>query len=165
MSMAFIGVVLFEAIATTRRERLGRDGQRPVQGSACRAPNPATGRGGRGPAAVGARQRRRGDQLLHDARPDRDPGRLDDAVGYWARRRDRRAQPLSDGDALAGDHLVVDPAVRLLEPVAQRDAGLPTEALEDQRVVRVAAADALGRVELVAAVELDAGDLLSDGDQ
>jgi hypothetical protein len=38
--MAFIGVVLFEAIATTRRERLGRDGQRPVQGSACRAPNP-----------------------------------------------------------------------------------------------------------------------------
>ena len=41
----------------------------------------------------------------------------------------------------------------------------PSPQLLDQRVVAVAAAHALGRVELVAALELHAGDLLDDVDQ
>src|SRR6185295_459127 len=45
------------------------------------------------------------------------------------------------------------------------DGRRPVHQLLDQRVVAVAAAHALGRIELVAALQLHAGDLLDDVDQ
>src|SRR5688500_12610743 len=53
----------------------------------------------------------------------------------------------------AARHLVVDPAVGDLEAVAEPRVRLPAEDLVDQRVVAVAAVDALGGVEVVAAFE------------
>ena len=50
-------------------------------------------------------------------------------------------------------------------PSSRRIDGAQFEQLLDQRVVAVAAAHALGRVELVGALELHAGDLLDDVDQ
>ena len=61
--------------------------------------------------------------------------------------------------------LVVDPGVRLLEPGGERRARLPAESLADERVVGVAAAHALGRIEVVAPLEPHAGDLLDDVDE
>src|SRR6478609_5804257 len=61
-------------------------------------------------------------------------------------------------------HLIVDPAVVLLEAFAQRRAGLPAEQFEDPRVVGVAAAHTLRCVEEVVAGELDARDVLDDVD-
>src|SRR5688500_14796797 len=62
-------------------------------------------------------------------------------------------------------HFAVDPAVRFFHPVAQRNRRRPTELALDQRVIAIAAADALRRIELVPALELDARDLLHDVDE
>src|SRR5688572_11872539 len=66
---------------------------------------------------------------------------------------------------LPARHLVLDPAVGDFKAVAQLRVRLPAEDLVDQRVVAVAAVDALGRVEVVAAFELDAADVLGDVDE
>src|SRR5260370_39563250 len=79
-------------------------------------------------------------------------------------RRDGAGQDVDDG-GLAGGHLVVDPLVGLLHAVLETDGGRPTHQLLDQVVVAVAPAHALGRIELVGALEPDAGDLLDDVDQ
>src|SRR5258708_492432 len=79
-------------------------------------------------------------------------------------RRDGAGQGVDDG-GLAGGHLVVDPLVGLLHAVLETDGGRPTHQLLDQVVVAVAPAHALGRIELVGALEPDAGDLLDDVDQ
>src|SRR5262245_58381121 len=62
-------------------------------------------------------------------------------------------------------HLVVDPAVGLFQTVAELRIRLPAEDLVDQRVVAVAAGDALGGVEIVVALELHAGDRLGHIDE
>ena len=67
--------------------------------------------------------------------------------------------------SLAGKHLVFDPGVGLRQAVAQADGGLPAEYFLNERVVAVAAVDALGGVEVVVALELDAGDLFDDVDE
>src|SRR5882762_8006674 len=82
-------------------------------------------------------------------------------------RRESVIRP-SDEHAAAGvgnDHLVVNPPVGLLETVAQRDRRRPSELLLDQRVVAAAAAHTLGRVEIVPAPELRAGDAFDDVDE
>src|SRR5262245_52243020 len=61
--------------------------------------------------------------------------------------------------------LVVNPAIRLLHPVAKPGVGLPAEDLLDEGVVGVATIDALGSRQVVLALELDLGDLLDDVDQ
>src|SRR5215218_4766348 len=61
--------------------------------------------------------------------------------------------------------LVVDPGERLLQANCERRAGLPAEALEYQRVVRIPAADALRSVEVVAPLQLHARDVLDDVDE
>src|SRR5207248_4617055 len=67
--------------------------------------------------------------------------------------------------ARAARHLLVDPLVRLREPVLERDRGLPAELLADQRVVAVAPAHALRRRQIVLALELDSGDAFDDVDE
>ena len=66
---------------------------------------------------------------------------------------------------LAGDHLVVDPSVGLLHAVAEPGRGFPTEHFLDERVVGVAAVHALRGLQVVGALELDAGDVLDDVDE
>ena len=61
----------------------------------------------------------------------------------------------------AGD-LVVDPAIGLLHAVAKRDARRPAETLHDQRVVAVAAVDALRGGQVVSALQFDAGNVFDD---
>src|SRR5919198_3471801 len=61
--------------------------------------------------------------------------------------------------------LVVDPSERLLQAHRERSAGLPAEALADQGVVGIPPAHALRRVEVVAAPQADAGDLLDRVDE
>src|SRR5262249_6000947 len=70
-----------------------------------------------------------------------------------------------DHRAAARSHLVVDPLVGLLHAGLETDGGPPAQQLLDQRIVAVAPAHALGRIELVAALEPDTGDLLDDVDQ
>src|SRR5207245_2994505 len=79
-----------------------------------------------------------------------------------ARRKRHRARL---GAGIAVNHLVIDPAVGLLEAVAKAGVGLPAEDLFDEGVVGVAAVDALGGREVVVAFELDAADLLDDIDE
>src|SRR5438094_7383577 len=62
-------------------------------------------------------------------------------------------------------HLGVNPAIGLFHSCAQGDRWRPAEALLDERVVAVAAADALGRVQLVPALQAYAGDFLDDIDE
>src|SRR3982075_950646 len=95
-----------------------------------------------------------------DTSPSRSPRRGGEAL----LRRDGAGQGVDDG-GLARGHLVVDPLVGLLHAVLETDGGRPTHQLLDQVVVAVAAAHALGRIELVGALEPDAGDLLDDVDQ
>src|SRR3979490_1909273 len=95
-----------------------------------------------------------------DTSPSRSPRRGGEAL----LRRDGAGQGVDDG-GLAGGHLVVDPFVGLLHAVLETDGRRPVHQLLDQVVVAVAAAHALGRVELVGALELHAGDLLDDVDQ
>ncbi len=65
----------------------------------------------------------------------------------------------------ACEHFIFDPGVGLGEAVAELDGGFPVELFADQGVVAVAAVDAFGRVEIVVALELDAGDLFNDVDE
>src|SRR3954452_23145509 len=69
------------------------------------------------------------------------------------------------GDARGCRELVVDPRVRPLHALRERGARLPVEPLLDARVVGVPTADALRRIEVVAAVQPNPGDLLDDVDQ
>src|SRR4051794_13701084 len=64
----------------------------------------------------------------------------------------------------AGGDLVEDPSVGLLQAVTQRGRWLPPVAALHDRVVAVAATNALRRVELVLALDGDPGDLLDDVD-
>jgi len=59
----------------------------------------------------------------------------------------------------------VDPSVGFLEAFAQADGGFPAELLLDERVVAAAAADAFGGIQLVRALEFDAGDVFDHVDQ
>src|SRR5690242_2037952 len=65
----------------------------------------------------------------------------------------------------SGRHLVVDPGVRLLQPVAQARARRPTQEALDPRVIAVAPVDPLGGVEVVAPLQLDSGDVLDEVDE
>ena len=56
--------------------------------------------------------------------------------------------------ALAGEILIVNPGVGLLETCAERCVGLPMEIALDQRVVAIAAIDAFGSVQVVLALSL-----------
>src|ERR1700676_4955910 len=67
--------------------------------------------------------------------------------------------------AVLGEPFLLDPGVGLGHAVAQPGVGLPAEDLLDEGVVGVAPAHALGGVELVGAVQGDAGDVLGDGDE
>src|SRR6185312_16193319 len=67
--------------------------------------------------------------------------------------------------AFACRHLVVDPAVGLLETFSQADRRLPPEQLEDTRVVRIPPAHTLRGVQLVFPLQFEARDLLDDGDE
>src|SRR5262249_51245407 len=66
------------------------------------------------------------------------------------------------GRAIGRAKFVEDPGVRLLGARRERDARLPAEALEDHRVVGVPPTNALRRIEVIAAIQADAGDLLDD---
>ena len=59
-------------------------------------------------------------------------------------------------------HFFFDPLVGLGHARAQVDFRLPAEHALDQRVVAVAAADALGSIEIVVPLDLDPGNLLHD---
>src|SRR5690606_14681311 len=74
----------------------------------------------------------------------------------------RAGQAVSGCGLAAGQDLVVDPGVGLLETGAQRDRRFPTELLENHRVVAVPAPDPLGCGEVVAAGHRDAGDVGDD---
>lgn len=65
----------------------------------------------------------------------------------------------------AGDELVVDPGVSLLEPLSERNRGLPAQLPLDYSVVAGAAAHAFRRIEVVGPFELDVRDLLHDVDE
>src|SRR5215213_3248271 len=67
--------------------------------------------------------------------------------------------------ALGRCQLVVDPGERLLQADCERRGGLPAEALEDERVVRIPAANAFRRVEVVAPLQLYPRDVLDDVDE
>src|SRR5437762_9496607 len=75
---------------------------------------------------------------------------------YRSMRRRDGHRPLAAGVA-RGD-LVVNPLIRLLHPVLELRVRLPAEDLLDQRVVAVPAIDALGCIQVVAALQLDPGD-------
>src|SRR6266567_8799507 len=66
---------------------------------------------------------------------------------------------------LALDHLAVNPLISFLQPVAEPNAGSPSQILPDQRIVAIAAIDPLGRLQIVSAFELDARDVLHDVNQ
>jgi hypothetical protein len=68
-------------------------------------------------------------------------------------------------EGFGGQHLFLDPGVGPGEAVAELDRRCPVEFLLDESVVAVAAVDALGSVELVVALELDARDLFRDVDE
>ena len=55
--------------------------------------------------------------------------------------------------------LIVDPAIGRLEALGQRNLGFPTEPAADQRIVTVSPTDALGGAAVIAALDLDSGDL------
>src|ERR1700745_2222928 len=61
--------------------------------------------------------------------------------------------------------LVVDPCVRPLQANGERGARLPRQLLLDQRIVRVASADAFWSVEVVVPPQPHAGDLLDGVDE
>src|SRR5438034_2990502 len=69
--------------------------------------------------------------------------------------------PTSDTTRILGD-LVINPAVGLFHAVTKAGAGLPAEVLPKKRVVAVATVDTLGRLQIVNALELGAGDLFND---
>src|SRR5438270_4850100 len=77
----------------------------------------------------------------------------------------RRYPPPASPRRPAAHHLIVNPPVRLLQPIGQARAWLPVQQLLNQRVIRVAPIHSLGRREVVAALELQAGDLLDDVDE
>src|SRR3954447_9120263 len=64
----------------------------------------------------------------------------------------------------ATGQLIVDPGVRLLETVTQRDRRLPAVDAVEHRVVGVATAYALGSGQVVILGHRDAGDVLEDAD-
>src|ERR1043166_3721359 len=78
------------------------------------------------------------------------------------RLHERRA---AAGVGFAGGDLVVDPRVGFFQAIAQTDVRFPVQIFFDQRVVAVAAVHALGRLEIVPALELDAGDGFDDVDE
>ncbi|MCK7531980.1 MAG: hypothetical protein MZV63_13635 [Marinilabiliales bacterium] len=85
-------------------------------------------------------------------KPDRRPGN-----------RPGRRGPAAEDDLLSGLPQVVlllDPGVGLGQPLAERRRRLPAQDAPDHRVVGVAAADAQRLRQVVAALDLDAGDLL-----
>ena len=68
----------------------------------------------------------------------------------------------SDGSQLVALHLVVDPGVGFLKPIAQANVGFPAEIFFDERVVTVAPVDTPGRTQVVTASQLDARDRFDD---
>src|SRR5437879_13444659 len=68
-------------------------------------------------------------------------------------------------EEFAGEHLVFDPGVGQGEAFSQTDGRRPVEFFLNERVVAVAAVDAFGGAEIVAALEFDAGDLFDDVDE
>src|SRR5947209_15022269 len=99
----------------------------------------------------------RDEQNVHARRVTATPpgkGRLSGAL--------KRKRRLVHGAAC---HLLVNPAVRLLEAVLERDRRLPPELFPDQRVVAVPPAHPLRRREDVLTLELDPCDALDDVDE
>src|SRR5260221_969089 len=66
---------------------------------------------------------------------------------------------------LLARHLIINPRVRLFQTLPEGNVGLPVKILLNERIVTVPAVDPLGRIELVVALELDAGDILGHGNE
>src|SRR5579863_1311628 len=83
----------------------------------------------------------------------------------WGPQITRSSSPRGDGPDLVADDLVMDPSVGLFDAVLKSNVRLPAQQLQDQRIVRIASAYPLGRVELVPSIEFDSRDLFGDVDQ